>query len=139
MPAGRPRTPTAKLKLHGDYRSDRHGDRAAEPKPSGKPVKPAGMAKDAAAHWDAVVPGLVATGVATAADAPALAAMCQWHAEYLTAKRKTVKDRKRLMMMVSAHREWMQLASKFGLTPVDRARIQVGEAEESDPAAEFIA
>lgn len=121
--AGR-RKPTAELKLHGGkVYASRHGDRSREPQPSGRPMRPEGMSADATAHWELVVPSLVETGVATAQDTPALAAMCEFRAEYERAKRRQAKDRSRLLMMVAAHKEWINLASRFGLTPSDRARI----------------
>jgi phage terminase small subunit len=120
----RPRKPTAELKLHtGKVYASRHGDRSREPQPTGKPIKPAGISKDAADHWDAVVPSLAETGVATAQDTPALVAMCEFRGEYERAKRRKAKDRTRLLMMVAAHKEWINLAARFGLTPSDRARI----------------
>lgn len=120
----RPRKPTAELKLHaGKVYASRHGDRSSEPQPTGRPVKPRAMTGAAAAHWAAVVPSLCDTGVATAQDTPALTRLCEFWAEYEAAKGMEIKDRKRLLMMVAAHKEWINLASRFGLTPSDRARI----------------
>lgn len=120
--AGR-RKPTAELKLHGEYEPSRHGDRSREPQPTGKPVKPKTMKGEASRHWDSIVPSLVETGVATAQDTPALIRLCEFWAEYEAAKEQGTKDRIRLMMMVAAHKQWIDLASRFGLTPSDRARI----------------
>lgn len=120
--AGR-RKPTAELKLHGEYYASRHGDRSREPQPTGMPKKPGTLKGEASKHWDVVVPSLVETGVATAQDAPALKRLCEFWGEYEAAKHRTPKDRVRLMMMVAAHKQWIDLASRFGLTPSDRARI----------------
>jgi phage terminase small subunit len=120
--AGR-RKPTAELKLHGEVYASRHGDRSREPTPTGKPVKPGDLSQSASEHWDLVVPSLVDTGVATAQDTPALVRLCEFWGEYEDAKNQEIKDRIRLMMMVASHKQWIDLASRFGLTPSDRARI----------------
>lgn len=133
------RKPTAELKLHGVYQRSRHGDRSLEPQPKGVPRKPAGMSKDASDHWKAVVPSLIDTGVATEQDAPALAAMCEFRGEYERAKRRKQHDRTRLLMMVAAHKEWINLASRFGLTPSDRARITGNAKEKRDKASQHLA
>lgn len=135
---GRPRKPTKQLKLHGQYQPSRHGDRGAEPQPGGAPSKPDWLDDVASQHWDAVVPQLASVGIATIADTSALAAMCEFHAEYVAAKLSETRDRKRLMMMVAAHKEWMHIASRFGLTPSDRTRLEVGEPEEHDPVAKYV-
>lgn len=120
--AGR-RKPTAELKLHGEVYASRHGDRSREPQPTGNPMKPHGLTGAASEHWDLVVPSLIDTGVATAQDTPALTRLCEFWSEYESAKKQATKDRVRLMMMVAAHKQWIDLASRFGLTPSDRARI----------------
>jgi phage terminase small subunit len=117
------RKPTAALKLHSDLRACHHGDRSREPQPTGKPVKPPTLTGAAGAHWNAVVPSLIETGVATAQDTPALTRLCEFWGEYERTRDSEPKDRKRLLMMVTAHRQWIDLASRFGLTPSDRARI----------------
>jgi len=135
---GRPRKPTELLKLEGGYRADRHGERKMEPQPTGTPQKPDNLSEDASRHWDEIAPGLIETGVATVADGPALVRLCQFWAECCEAERAEPHDRKRLLRMAAAHKEWLVLAVKFGLTPVDRAKIGVGLSEEYDPAAEFL-
>jgi phage terminase small subunit len=120
--AGR-RRPTADLKLHdGKVYASQYGDRSREPQPTGKPTCPRGLSPSAKSHWAVVVPSLIETGVATLQDQPALQRMCEFWGEYEAAK-KGQSDRKRLMMMIAAHRQWVDLASRFGLTPSDRARI----------------
>lgn len=100
------------------------------------------MSKDAAEHWDEVVPKLIAKGVATEIDAPALLAMCNCWANYCKAERtKPIpgRGRERQMEINGYLREWRSLAAKFGLTPVDRARIETGEgADPSNPFEQFM-
>ena len=131
--------PTAKLKLHGVFRKDRHGDRAMEPQPIGKVLRPREMSRDAIEHWKSIVPGLVKTGVATTADISALVQMCEWWAEWKRAKNQRIKDRPRVMSMSMAFHNWRDLASRFGMTPSDRANLTVTNKDKHDPAADFIA
>lgn len=135
----RPRKPTKNLKLHGTYRSDRHGDRAAEPRPTGDPHKPDWLTGAASEHWDHVAPQLIDTGVATWIDQPALVLMCQFWAKAQSYMKSGEGDYKIDQSAVMAAKQWRDLASRFGLTPVDRTHLQVGKPEDFDPAAEFIA
>jgi P27 family predicted phage terminase small subunit len=144
----RPRKPTQKLKLHGGYRKDRHKDRADEPEFDGTPEKPAGLKGEASALWDRIVEPLAKQHVARSIDATVLQGMCEWWALYRKAQAeldklkltpaKTVLDSDRLnearKLQMIASRAWQYFAAaaaKFGLTPVDRARLNVGEGKES--------
>lgn len=123
---GRPRMPTDTLKLHGGYRPDRHGARE-EPVAGGAPVKPA-LKGEASAHWDAVVPLLVANGSAKAQDSASLQTMCEMWSLYRATLKKAEKtpDDKALRTAVLGYKQaWETLACKFGLTPSDRTRINV--------------
>jgi P27 family predicted phage terminase small subunit len=141
---GRPRKPTQSLERSGQFREDRHGGRKQGPKFAGEPALPTGLSADAKKHWELVVPALVASGVATAVDGPALEAMCALWGELQAARRIKIPawdmqgKRQRQMMIASALREWRNLAARFGLTPADRARIEVGPNEEKNPFEEFM-
>ena len=138
--AGRPKLQTKTLRLHGGYRKERHSGRDAEPQPTGKVTKPKGMSKDATEHWNQVVPGLIDTGVATVADVPALVRMCEWWAEGEKCRRSKIwKPMARVQAFATAHKQWRDLASKFGMTPSDRASLTVKDNSKHDPAADFIA
>ena len=137
---GRPRKPTAQLHLHGGYRPDRHASRSAEPQPDGVPEKPTDLPKYALEHWDRVVPGLVATGVAKACDGPALLMLCHWWHELQTLRKQRKKDdQQRLQLMAKCQRNWNDLAFRFGMTPVDRSRLTVDRADNDDPTAKYLA
>lgn len=136
---GRPKTPTAKLKLHGAYRKDRHGDRAAEPQPEGLPVPAEELTGRAAEHWQLVVRPLVDMGVAKAIDGPALTMMCQFWAKAQSYLSLRDGDYKNDQSAVMAAKQWRDLASRFGLTASDRASLQVGEKQSNDPAAKYLA
>lgn len=120
---GKIRQPTALIKLNSEYRACHHGDRSREPQPIGTPTKPPGMSGHASAHWDFLVPHLVADGVAKAIDGPALIRLCEYWAEYERAFKIRKKDRNRLMQMTMAFTQWQLLAKQFGLTPSARASI----------------
>lgn len=135
---GRPRTPTSQLKLHGSLRSDRHGDRAGEPQYGGIPVPAVQLSGAAAEHWEFVVPKLIETGVAKDIDGPALTMLCQFWAKaqsYLAAGDGEYRIDQSAVM---AAKQWRDLASRFGLTAVDRAHIQVGKTEDHDPASKYV-
>lgn len=139
---GRNPTPTAKLKLYGgfDHNKKRYEKRMGEPTPEGYPEKPGGLSEWASVHWDCVVPELISTGIAKCLDTFALESMCEWWAEWkLLSLDKKIDAFKRITMMSCAHKQWRDLASRFGLTPADRAKLCVMEDKDFDPAAEFIA
>lgn len=127
---GRPRKPTAALERTGNLRADRHGQRKNEPQFDGTPTRPAGLSADARKHWDAIVPRLTTAGVAKAIDAPALTAMCDAWSEYCSARRIKTYDlherRQRQMLINGALKAWRDLAARFGMTPADRAKLEVG-------------
>ena len=137
----RPRKPMAKLKLHGGYREDRHGNRQAEIAANGKPVMPRGLSKHAKSHWKSVVEDLIRMDIAKRIDTPALQSMCEWWAEWkmLQSGEAGIAGYKRLIQMSMCHKQWRDLASRFGLTPSDRAKLTVDNTEPNDPAAEFLA
>lgn len=135
--SGRPRKPTAKLKLHGAYRDDRHGDRFDDSALSAEVVKPEGLDVHASALWDELVPTLVTNGIAKAVDVPELRGMCEWWSRYRTCMAALadsptdytglmdeIDDVPRLQTMAAnAWKAFSAVAAKFGLTPADRAKL----------------
>src|SRR5688500_16804946 len=65
------------IRLHGNYRPCRHADLENVPAASGEPRRPAHLTGEARAHWDAVVPALVANGTAKELDTAALTMLCE--------------------------------------------------------------
>lgn len=130
---GRPRKPVAAHLLDGTYREDRHGNSFL---PGGEPTKPDWLSPEANELWDLIVPQL--SGIATAVDAAELAALCDWWALYRIARRTLaeISDRKSRsyydaqILVGAAWKQFSAIASKFGLTPSDRARLQVSPPEE---------
>jgi P27 family predicted phage terminase small subunit len=135
---GRPRKPTEKHDRDGSLRQDRHGGRKNQPKADGVPTPPDSLTVEAKAHWNQVVPALVESGVAKAIDAPALAAMCESWADLQAARRLKGYDlqekRQRQMLINAALRAWRDLAARFGLTPADRAKLEVAPDDEEGNA-----
>ena len=139
MPAGRPRKPTAILKLEGAYQPSMHGYRGDEPQPTGRPIKPKGMSADASKFWDRMVPSLTSLGIATDLDTPSLEQMCIWWGEVKKLLRVKKRANQWTYQFASADKQWRHYASCFGMTPSDRAKLAVSGKETSDPAKEFVA
>ncbi len=125
-----PRKPDA-LKLT-DGTADRDGDLADVVLPPGVPSKPDSLSKHAGELWDAIVPGLIECGAVAAIDGTMLAAMAEWHARYRqwagpldAGEPDDDGSRRRLMGACAAWKQFEGLASKFGLSPGDRARLRV--------------
>lgn len=136
---GRPRKPTALLKFQGDFAPSRHGDRSKEPVANGEPIKPKGLPKYASEHWDFVVPKLVGMGIAKGIDTPALIEMCYWYQKICELRKYKELDYRGLNMAACASKQWKDLVTRFGLSPRDRASLEVDTPATSDPAAEFLA
>jgi P27 family predicted phage terminase small subunit len=146
--SGRHRKPAAKLKLLGEYREDRHGDRFDDSHLDSAVEKPEGMNSVAERFWDSVVPGLVEAGYVKAIDQPQLRGMCEWWARYITAStwlshRQTrgaldgeLKDVELIAkihgMAQKAWAAFSAVASRFGMTPSDRAKLAAEPKEEAD-------
>ena len=116
----------------GKVYSSRYGDRAGEPLAAGHPVKPDHLSVLASDHWNAVVPELVAMGVAKGVDAHALAAMCeQWalwrSVENTPTQRGQALDR------------WLKIGGKFGMTPSDRAGLDVRPKSKASKLTDLLA
>lgn len=137
---GRPRTPTAMLKLTGaiDHDKKRYADRANEPRPKGTPQKPLDMTPEASDWWDRNVPLYVEMGVATDVDGPALEMAAHWWSESQRLRATGESDYRTLCMLSMASKQFMAIVSKFGGTPSDRAKLSVTKPDEDDPLAEFL-
>lgn len=117
---GRKRTPTATIKLkEGKVYGTKWGNRDLEPQPEAGvpdcPIELTGVAKQA---WDRLCPLLSSVGCLTKQDGYTLALACQMYA--VAVDPETPETTR-----ANAIREWRQLSGLFGLSPADRARIQV--------------
>lgn len=141
MPGGRPRTPTNQLKVHGGLRKGRHDDRASEPQPVGDAVQLAALTDDALVMWEHLFPQLMCLGLATELDSAELTALCHWWGEYQNwcNSDAAVNPYRRIVGMATAYKQFRTIASKFGMTPSDRAGLTGVTRTADDELTELIA
>ena len=141
MARGRPRKPTAQHRIEGTLNTTRHGDRIDEALAIGTPVKPGWMTGTASDCWDLIVGNLPENAIA-AVDAPALEVLCFWFAEFRRCagslhdpETEPVDELDLRNRAEKASKMFGQSASKFGLTPVDRAGLKLlpADSKETDP------
>lgn len=149
---GRPRKPTEVRELEGNP-----GHRPIPDSPKYPPIcgqVPPELGEYGRNLWERLVTANGRNGVLQETDWPTLLAMCQEWELYQTAMREVseggftvdtrgnsdaspsrVRNPARLIAQ-GAFDRFEKLAARFGLTPVDRARIDSGaEREEMDPVA----
>ena len=131
--SGRHPTPSGVLKLTGQHRQDRHGDRGLEMKPKGKPACPTWLDGESRECWESVVPQLVEIGVATKLDENQLAAMCRWWAAWRDADRDMDVDPspRNVSRAVRMWQQFQSISARFGMTPADRIKLSVAQVEET--------
>lgn len=143
--------PTELHKLHGTFRPTRHGpvDHPID-ELIGLPEMPPGMPPMAIKLWNVVVPQLVKAKSAVLLDSIELAAMCRWWAQYNELMTRVESespydqetDLKQWQLEKRAKAAWNSfdsIASRYGFTPADRARLRVDTKKQvgDDPVAEF--
>lgn len=124
MPSGgHNATPDAVLKLHGDYRKDRHANRG--PKSGGEALrKPDDMPEHASWLWDEVTRTRAAW--LCGSDAASLSTLCDAFHFMQTSRVALLTDPsdKNSRCAWSAYAAvFASLGARFGLTPSDRARL----------------
>jgi len=133
---GRPKTPTAQLKIHGTFRRDRRYD--DEPMPEvGIPERPKFLKGPARKEWDRITPILLEMRCITDADMAMIAAYCFEWGLYATLAKKvkyvdlivtTINGNEILNPLYNARnralKNFKELASEFGLSPSSRTRIK---------------
>lgn len=143
MAKGRPRKSVDAKILTGTFREDRDGPLAEAVRAEGVPQRPAHLSGDAAALWDAQVPGMIERRIVGSADAPMLTAMCEsWGryckaSEQLSKLRSMATDTARVLaiQVADALRCFNMIACRFGLTPADRTRLAVAPAKKAGVAS----
>lgn len=132
---GRPKKPDDLHILEGTFREDRHGDPAERVILDGEPAPPEHLSDDAKAIWSVIVPPLTAAGVAKAADSVQLGIMVEWLARYRRYSawldkqgERSGKSRGLMYLVKSAAEAFDSIASRFGLTPTDRAKLRLPKA-----------
>ena len=126
-------TPRKPLEAHlrdGTYRHDRHGPIPDDVQTFTPPRKPADLVGDAGEFWDTITALLA--GVVRDRDAPLLAELC-WHWSELRRVKKVLATKQpgeagynTLLVAVGILTDkFDKIASRFGLTPADPARLNV--------------
>jgi hypothetical protein len=138
----RPPKSTAELKLHGNYREDRHGDRCDESMAIGEPQKPDDLEEIESWAWDIVIGGLLPAAKAQI-DAPLLIGLCRWYARWCEYDRRMRAgegdEYKNLVMAATAWKAFERCASRFGMSPADRAKLKLPASEKkADEFEDFL-
>lgn len=136
---GRPPKPTNQHKRDRTFRVDRHGARVRDEQFAGDlPERPADLSADEVAVWELVV-GTSPDGVLRAIDESELTGCCWWYGEYCKAMRAmrpmkvTAKAYYRIANLAAiAWKHFAAAASRFGMTPADRAKLKMTPPEKQD-------
>jgi P27 family predicted phage terminase small subunit len=142
--------PTALRVLHGD-RKDRINDAEPVP-PTGEIVCPDWASEQAREIWVRLGPGLESRGVLTVWDTDAFLVLCEALARYRTATQLVngsallvqggsgLMKNPALQVQAEAERTFLTYASRFGLTPSDRAsiKVEVSDADTSKGAGRLL-
>lgn len=139
--AGPKTLPTAVKIANGTHRIDRHGDPNLEPKPeqlSENPIAPSTLGPVGVEQWNILAPQLRSLGLLTQLDLPALELMCAAYDELAQCNEELSKtptfyatDKGTLCQhpMVNQRKnlraEIKRLMACFGMTPSDRAGVQI--------------
>lgn len=132
MPAGRPR----KIFTPADpgYRADRHAESGDAVPATGTPMPTRKLDAHGLCLWGAVVPGLIAAKIVGEADSQYLTDMCFWYSVHERAMKlvdEALEGGKIPTAVTAAAIAWDKfdkIASRFGLTPSDRAKLRVQPA-----------
>lgn len=129
---GRKPKPATMHMRQGTYKPGRHG---VSPVAGGELIRPSDLKGDAAKLWDRVSDFAVQAG-AGECDIDCLAGMCRWYAEYRRAGAalgaiRPIDEEYRALQYATANawRQFVDMASRFGLTPADRAKLRTGVEE----------
>lgn len=134
MPRGRPKKSLVDHVRDGTYRRDRHGPLPGEKPPASVPLaqppsRPQAAPQAQSELWDQLTRLLA--GVVTDRDVPILTELCWWWTEFrkvqadlatMAPGEKGYKDKLVCAGICSTNLD--KLAVRFGLTPVDRARLK---------------
>jgi P27 family predicted phage terminase small subunit len=143
---GRNAKPTALKKLLGNPGKRKIDENEPQPMP-GEPEMPE-LSREAQREWKRIVPILMALGILTIADGPALALYCSAWAIHQRAERELSRQRflssEKTKKLLAISEKFAKLAKsmlvEFGLTPASRPRLAsfciLPTAEEKDDPAE---
>ncbi len=136
---GRPAKPPELHAIAGTFRADRHGGQV-KPNP-GRPTCPSWLDGAAKREWRRIVPELERLGLLTKVDRACLAGYCQAWSEFKAATELIQKEGRvvsgpirphpAVAMQRSAWSAIQQFATRFGLDPADRLKVETN-AQETD-------
>jgi phage terminase small subunit len=125
--------------MDGTYRTDRN---KFSPGAGGEIKRPNGLGRYGNKLWKSTIDYVVAIGGGEC-DTESLASMCKWYNEYRriafsVEKMSPMDDNYRTLLyaMATAFRQFSDMAGRFGLTPVDRAKLKVEPTERKDEKEE---
>ena len=143
-----PRKPTALKVLHGDRKDRINTD---EPLPAGEVVKPSWLTPYASHLWDSLAPDMIRKRVLTTWDADLFASVCEHYSTWRRAQEIVVENGVLVAgfggVMVKnpavqvARDAWQAFnagAGKFGMSPADRSKVQVGDAKKRKPGEDLL-
>lgn len=136
MKMGRPRKTTAELKIHGNYRADRHAGRADAAPKIGEPQKPSWLGEIGSVLWDHVVPDLSKRGLVGPSDSFLLAGMCRnWQHWRKCDELADIDptDKETRVALLGYWAAFERTAAKFGLSAVDLANLKLPPAADKPP------
>lgn len=127
----RPKPATLHMR-QGTYKPGRH---QIQPVAGGELVRPTGLGQYGLWLWNRVIDFVEQAG-AGECDTECLAGMCRWYQQYrriYAVLEKLRPDdpahRELLYSGAAAWRQFVDMASRFGLTPADRAKLKHGIEE----------
>lgn len=132
--SGRPAKSTAMLKLHGNFRDDRHAERFDDSTLAPEIATPALLSETEAKCWDEIIPDLQAAGYVKRIDSTELRGMIEWLARYRVLivwlrdrqSKPEVDVDEVLKIQGMAQKAWttfFTIAGRFGLSPSDRSKL----------------
>lgn len=149
--AGRPPKPTRLKLIQGNPGKRRLPTNEPVPR-MGAPSMPRWLTVEARREWRYIVRELSAMGLLAKTDRALLAAYCECVAEYVACVQDVQKNGRyyetekgyqgpspALSHSVKMAQLLMQLSTRFGLSPSDRAKLAAPQVHEADPFAEFLA
>lgn len=130
----RPKPATIHMR-EGTYQPSRH---KTSPIAGGGIAKPANLGRYGSRLWDTVIDFVYQAGGGEC-DTEALTGMCHWYNDYRRLQMRLKKLRpgnkefnKLIYTTATAWRQFMDVASRFGLTPADRAKLKSDVTETKD-------
>lgn len=142
--------PTAVLNVEGGYRADRHGSRLEIP--DAVPHKPDWLSGIGAAVWyESVAMLSQCEGLLADIDGGLLATYCEAWQTYLDAQAIVASEgliassgngvqyqHPAVGIRNKARYEILRIGSKFGMNPVDRAKLSIGGVSDDDLARKYL-